>query len=157
MAANETVSWHDNLIYALHLDAGDAAAGDWYCNLVLDIDHIVEWVCGADGGTKFRVAPATLTFKAVSNLRIALDCDAGAYPRSLHELSIDAITRAPAPPEKQFGQGPYWCWAVTLNDPRGGEIAFGASDYSLVLRAEPVLCDEQRLPARTRARFIATE
>ena len=39
----ERLSWHDNHIYGLHLSLGDPARDDWRSDLVLDIDHIVEW------------------------------------------------------------------------------------------------------------------
>jgi hypothetical protein len=56
------LSWHDNALYGLRLDLGDPSRGDWHADLVLDIDHIVEWLCGVDRQMRFRVAPATLTF-----------------------------------------------------------------------------------------------
>ena len=52
-AVDET-SWHDNLVFALLFTAGDVAKGDWRSDLVLDIDHICEWICGIDGGARFR-------------------------------------------------------------------------------------------------------
>jgi hypothetical protein len=62
-------SWHDDALYGMRLDIGDVARGDWLSDLVLDIDHIVEWLCGADGQCRFRVAPATLAFHRVTDLR----------------------------------------------------------------------------------------
>jgi len=88
--------WHDDTIYALHLDAPDPDRNVWRSDLVLDIDHIVEWVCGADGGVKFRVAPATSIFHDVTDLRIAIDFGKGALRGALNELSIDSVVRAPA-------------------------------------------------------------
>src|SRR5882672_8829568 len=85
--------WHDDLIYALHLRAPDPAHSDWRSELVLDIDHVVEWVCGADGRMRFRVAPASLVFHDVTDLRIALDFAGGVPRRSLNELSIAAISK----------------------------------------------------------------
>ncbi len=58
----DRLSWHDNTIYGFRFDIGDSFQGDWHADLVLDIDHIVEWICATDGGARFRVAPATLTF-----------------------------------------------------------------------------------------------
>ena len=69
----DEASGHDNLVYALLFNVGDVAKGDWRSELVLDIDHTVEWICGTDGGVRFRVAPATLTFHDVTDLRVSFD------------------------------------------------------------------------------------
>jgi hypothetical protein len=65
----EDRSWHDDALYGMRRDIGNVARGDWRSDLVLDIDHIVEWLCGADEQCRFRVAPATLTFHHVTDLR----------------------------------------------------------------------------------------
>jgi hypothetical protein len=101
--ANDATSFHDNLIYAFHVRAPDSGNGDWASELVLDIDHIVEWVCGADGGMKLRVAPATLTFHEVTDLSIRVDYGRGEYATALNEMSIAAIERGPV--EREGGAG----------------------------------------------------
>ncbi len=54
----ETLSWHDNIVYGLRFDVGDIGRDDWRSELILDIDHIVEWICGTGGGgAQFHVAP----------------------------------------------------------------------------------------------------
>ena len=52
----DRLSWHDCHIWGIELRAGDPDDGDWTSDLVLDIDFIVEWICGAGGGGQFRVA-----------------------------------------------------------------------------------------------------
>ena len=37
----DRLSWHDNRVYGIYL-----FSEKWECHLVLDIDHIVEWICG---------------------------------------------------------------------------------------------------------------
>ncbi len=147
----EDLSWHDNLVYGLRLDVGDPDRGTWHSNLVLDIDHIVEWVCGGERGVRFRVAPATLTFHDATDLRIAVDLGGRGGQIALNELSIAGITRAPVADQKICLDRPYYRWRIALNLPEGGEIAFGASGFTQVLRAAPVLLDEQRLAAADRA------
>jgi hypothetical protein len=88
----DALTWHDNALYGLRLDVGDCTRGDWHADLVLDIDHIVEWLCGTDRQVRFRVAPATLTFHDVTDLRIAIDCGDSGGQIALHPLSIAAIT-----------------------------------------------------------------
>jgi hypothetical protein len=151
---HDDLRWHDNIIYALHLDAADPDRGVWRSDLVLDIDHIVEWICGTDGSYKFRVAPATLVFHDVADLRIAIDFGKSDFRGPLNELSIHAIARVPAPAQGTAGPFPYFLWRIELNLPQGGEIAFGASSFTQALRAEPDLRDEQRLPASARQHLM---
>jgi hypothetical protein len=53
----ERLSWHDNVVYGLRLEIGDPERNDWRSNLVLDLDHIVEWVCDSAGGCRFASRP----------------------------------------------------------------------------------------------------
>ena len=139
----ETISWHDNVIYGLRFDVGDAARGDWRSDLVLDIDHIVEWVRG-ENGIRFRVAPATLTFHDATDLRIGVDFGDSGGQTTMNELSIADITRVPIADRKITLDRPYYRWRIELNWPRDGEISFGASGLTQELRAAPELLDEQR-------------
>ena len=143
-------SWHDNALYGVRLDVGDSARGDWHADLVLDIDRIVEWLCGADGQVRFRVAPATLTFHHVTDLRIAIDCGDSGGQVALHPLSIDRITREQIADKKICLDRPYHRWRIALNAPQGGAIVFGASGFTQILRADPVLLDQQQLPPADR-------
>jgi hypothetical protein len=143
----DAMSWHDNLIYGLHLEAPDPDSGNWQSNLLLDIDHIVEWVCGTDGDTKFLVAPATLAFHNVTGLRIDVDFCRGGRRECINEMSIASISKEPV--FDHGGTESYVCfgWRIELNLPAGSEIAFYASGYTQTLRAEPILLDQPRLPA----------
>jgi hypothetical protein len=127
----ERLTWHDCTIWGLELHPPDPDAGDWACDLVLDIDFIVEWLCdvGGRGCAQFRVAPATLRFHTVADLRIAITW--GGPGVLLHEAAIDRIERD---------------W------PPAGEIAFTASGFTQTLRAEPVVTGRQSLPRRGRSR-----
>ena len=148
----DRLSWHDNLIYGLRIDAPDPDCGDWRSDLVLDIDHIVEWLPQAAAGgnapageARFLVAPATLVFHGARDLRIRLDpVMAGA---GLNEWAIDRVTREPAGPASgAAGAPPLFRWRIALNLPAGGEIGFDATGFSQTLRADPVGVFEQRLP-----------
>ena len=139
------LSWHDNTVYGLRLEIGDPERGDWRSNLVLDIDHIVEWICGSAGSARFRVAPATLSFHHATDLRIAVDCGDSGGQVALHALCIDTVARERIVDQKICLDRPYYRWRIAFNWPRGGEIRFAASDFTLALRAEPVLQDQQQL------------
>ena len=136
--------WHDNHIYGLEFRVGDPEIGDWTCDLVLDIDHIVEWVRTPDG-IRFLVAPATLTFHSVTDPRIDIDWGSSGY-RVSHDLpSIDHIEREPVADQKVHLDRIYYAWRIVLNAPQGGEIGLGAVEFSQTLRQEPILCEQQRI------------
>ena len=69
----------------------------------------------------------------------------------MNEPSIDAITRQRIKDQKICLDRPYYRWRIAFNLPPGGEIGFGASGFSMELRADPVLTDEQRLSPADRA------
>ncbi len=144
------LSWHDDTLYGLRFDVGDSFKGDWHADLVLDIDHIVAWVRGEAGNVQFRVAPATLVFHGVTDLKIAIDWGDSGDRTMLHNVSIAGITREPVPDQEGYPVREHYRWQIALNWPEGGEIGFGAHGFTQTLRAEPVLLDEQWLPAGTR-------
>jgi hypothetical protein len=146
----DRLSWHDDTIYGLRLDTADPDRGLWRSDLVLDIDHIVEWVCGIDKRPKFRVAPATLVFHDVTDLSLAIDWGDTGHRTALHEMAIDGIARAPVANQQICLDRAYYRWTIALNWPKGGAIAFGASGFTQTLRAAPVLLDEQQLPVADR-------
>lgn len=145
------LSWHDNLIYAVRLQAAEPDAGTWHSNLILDIDHIVEWRCDAADGGRFRVAPATLIFHDVTDLRVAFDFGDSGFSQGLNLLSIARVWKEPAIAENAVGPYEYYSWRIELNLPKGGEIVFGASGYTQRLRAPPQLVSEPWLSASARA------
>jgi hypothetical protein len=156
-AAFERLSWHDNHVYGLYLSLGDVARGDWRSDLILDIDHIVEWVCGVDGRARFRVAPATLTFHHVTDLRLDVAWASTGFQVGLHPISIGTIERALVEDQKICFDRPYYAWRIEANWPQGGAISFGASGFTQVLRAEPVLMNEQWLSPLDRPPFVARD
>lgn len=141
----DDLCWHDNALYGLRVNVGDRERGDWRSDLVLDIDHIVAWLRDADAQIRFRVAPATLTFHDVTDLKIAIDCGDSGGQIALNALSIDAIARERLRDQRICLDRPYYRWRIALNLPQGGAITFGASGFTQILRAEPVVQDQQQL------------
>ena len=148
----ERLSWHDRHIWGIELRAGDPREGDWTSDLALDIDFIVDWLCGVGGGGQFRVAPATLVFHGVTDLKIKIDWGDSGFRVSLHEVSVDRIEREAVRDQKVHLDRPYYSWRIKLNWPESGEIAFGPVGFTQTLRAEAVLKDQQRLSLRERSR-----
>ena len=151
--------WHDNLVCGMRFRSPDPDRDDWRSELELDIDHIVEWIGpeGADKHFRFRVAPATLTFHDVTDLKVAINPGSNGGQWALNQPDIDFIERqrVPVADQKICLDRPYYRWRIALILPTGdGEIAFGASGYTQTLRAEPVLTDRQSLPAGSRANTL---
>jgi hypothetical protein len=88
----ERLSFHDCHVWGVDLRPGDPDTGDWTSDLALDLDYIVEWLCGVDGGAQFRVAPATLLFHGVTDPRIAIDWGDSGLQIALHPVSEQAKT-----------------------------------------------------------------
>lgn len=147
----ENLSWHDCHIWGLDFRSGDPGEDDWTSDLALDIDFIVEWICGVGGGGQFRVAPANLVFHGVTDPRIMIEWASQGFQSAIHPLSIDRIERERVQDQKVFLDRPYFRWTIRLNWPQGGEIQFGAVGFSQDLRAEPVLSENQHLTLRERA------
>jgi hypothetical protein len=130
----EEMSWHDNHVHGLRIIENNDGSGE----LVLDIDHIVEWVEGSDSAFRFRISPATLTFHHVMFLRISLDY---ATPTAAFTpFSISGIERRLEPRERYVAK----LWTIPINWP-AGELTFEARGFTQRSRREPVLYDGQCL------------
>ena len=128
----EQMSWHDNHVHGLAVREGNYGHGE----LDLDLDYIVEWVCPTGEPATFRLAPVTLTFREVSDLRIEIDyasVTAGMYPFSLAGIEREA-SRFPG----------RYRWRLVINWPTGS-ITFEAEGFSQVLRKAPIESREQCL------------
>lgn len=141
----ERLSFHDCHIWGLQFRAGDAERGEWVSELELDIDYILEWICGVDGGCRFRVAPAALVFEGATDLAMNVNWGDSGFRCALHQPSIDGIERERVPDQKIYLDRPYYSWKIRLNWPAGGVIAFGAAGFTLTTRGEGILTDRQRL------------
>lgn len=151
----ERLSWHDCHIWGIALHAGDPEDGDWTSDLALDIDFIVEWICGVAGGGQFRVAPASLVFHGVTDPRIDIDWGQSGHQAAVHPISIDRVERELVRNQKVYLDRPYYRWTLRLNWPMGSEITFGAFGFTQTLRAEPVLTERQCLSFEERSRLLA--
>jgi hypothetical protein len=133
------MSWHDNAVHGLEIRSGLHGSGE----LLLDIDYIVEWLCEADGSCQFRLAPATLAFQEVYELK--LDVDYAAATASVTPFSIAHIERQ----QHAIAGSPLWQWVIALSWPRGS-ITFQARGFRQSLRGSPVVKREQCLEANER-------
>ena len=150
----EHLSWHDCHIWGVNLRVGDPEDDDWTSDFVLDIDFIVDWLCGVSHNAQFRVAPATLSFHGVTDPRIAINWGDSGFRTAVHGISIDRIERERVRDQKIFFDRPYYSWRIKLNWPSAGEIALGAVGFTQTLLAEPVLTSKQHLSLKERNRLL---
>jgi hypothetical protein len=155
----ENLSWHDCTIWGLALKLDDPTEEDCTHDLVLDVDFIVEWVprerCDLQSGgacsLEFRVAPATLTFHGITDLRVQLQSPSSGFQLVPPPISIASITRERVQDQKVYLDRPYYRWTIDLHKSMtGGEISFGAFGFTQVLRAAPRLTKNQHLTLRER-------
>lgn len=135
----DDMSWHDNAVRAIRIVEGEYGAGQ----LQLDIDYILEWVRGDAGQILFKIAPATLEFREVTNLKIALDYEtptAGLTP-----FSLDRIERQLEQRERYNAV----LWKLVVNWPIGS-ITFEATGFRQYLRGPAVLSSAQSLGSQVR-------
>jgi hypothetical protein len=136
----EGMSWHDNPIYGVSFGTTDGVS-----DLVLDIDYIIEWICGTMGRASFRIAPATLVFHDVTDVEMHIDGMASGYQVGLIRPTVSHVRREHVAAQKVCLDRPYYVWTVELAVP-GGYFRFGASGFTQALRREPVLSSEQIYP-----------
>ncbi|TVT59987.1 MAG: hypothetical protein FHK82_03160 [Sedimenticola thiotaurini] len=128
------MSWHDVHVHGFRLVEGEHGAGE----LVLDIDYILEWLRDEES-FRFRIAPATLQFHQISNLRFYLDY---ATPTiGIVPFSLNAITRAPATYRTGYKT---FRWNLEINCPVG-ECSFECPGFTQTLRAPEQISNLQRL------------
>ena len=142
--------WHDCAIHSVRFVVGDPERDEWVSDLMLDIDFIVEWVCGTP--LQFRVAPATLTFHDVTDLHVSFPNRSSTGNVTIALPCINSVERAHVQDQKAFLDRNYYRWRMTVYSlGEEGEISFGASGFEQHLRADPVLIDNQSLSSIGRA------
>jgi len=136
----DEMSWHDNAVHGLRLIEGKYGCGD----IVLDLDHILEWLPSETGGFQFRIAPAELTFHDASSLRVSLDYAAASAtlsPFSIHQIRFE--------PMSYVGGAQGRRWTIEVNWPKG-EVTFEAPRFTQVLTGSATLSECQHLSAEQR-------
>ncbi|WP_433728434.1 hypothetical protein ACQP2Y_14935 [Actinoplanes sp. CA-051413] len=119
-AESEEVRWHDVRLHGFGFSPGTF-------ELLLDIDYILQWREPPAGEEyyEFVVAPATLVFHSVADVRIDLQSYTG-------EVSIDTVQREDAQPTPA-GVTDY-AWLLNTHE---GTIRFRAAGFQVHLRQDP--------------------
>lgn len=136
----DEMSWHDNHIHALRIVEVADGAGD----LILDVDHIVEWI-KTGPNFNFRIVPVTLTFHEVMFLRMSLDYSTPTA--AFVPFMIRGIERRAEKRERYVAQ----LWKIDISWPNG-EITFEARGFTQRANCGPVLSQGQCLSPEERDR-----
>lgn len=139
-------SFHDDSIYGLRLVSAEPERDDWRSELVLDIDHILEWQKQDDGRFRFVVVQADLCFENVSDLKVSFACPGF----SLNPLPILAIERSDKLSKNPNSALEDYEWTIRLADRADGRLTFRASGFRLDQVGTPGEYDEQTIPQHLR-------
>ena len=128
----DQMGWHDNKIYAITFNVNNS-------EISLDIDYILQWINPEKGETdfKFKVAPSTLVFRNIYNLKIDFPI--------LDNLFIEDIYRNnPSKPKnaKHIKEQIEYEWTIETG---GGDLIFNSVGFKQVLRKSPILINKQNI------------
>lgn len=125
----EQMGWSETSVHAI-------AAIPENFELLFDIDYIIQWVYPVppDKYFTFWVAPATLVFSNVWNVKSHLESESGEF--SLQNL--DRLDEQTTPNGKMTD----WLWKLSGD---GGSMSFRATSYKQYFRKQPVLTQFQKL------------
>jgi hypothetical protein len=126
-------AWHDRAVWGLEWRTGSGGAGDWTSDLEVRFDSIVE-VRREDDVGHYRVAPAKLVFRDVTDLRIDIDTGRFGHRRILQLPMIHTIEREETGDRHPT---PYYRWRIRFEMEPTGEINFGASGFTEMLLGKP--------------------
>jgi len=136
----DIMGWHDANIYGMIIEKGEE---QWQANLIFDIDYIFEWVHPVHPQKYFSfwIAPCTLIFKEVYELRIDIDQQGNSLELfdfhnisllSKNELENDIIV---------------YEWLLELHI---GEIQFKSLGFEQIVRMVPIYTNGQVLSLEER-------
>ncbi|HEY4309510.1 MAG TPA: hypothetical protein VGN12_08670 [Pirellulales bacterium] len=149
----DELSWHDCSVWRFELRVGDSAEEDWTADLLLDLDFIADGFYGTDGTVQYAMAPATLSFQGVTDLKMTLDFGDSGFQTAIHAFSVDRIEREPVRDQKVYLDRTYYRWTIFGNWPQSGDLSFGAVGFTLKLACEPITKPTYTLSLQERARL----
>ncbi len=136
----DDMGWHDANIYGMIIERGKEP---WQGNLIFDIDYIFEWIHPVPPQEYFSfwVAPCTLIFKDVYELRMNIDQQGNSL--DLFDFHNIALLKE----EKLDNNIVLYEWLLELHI---GEIQFKSLGFDQIVRKAPVYTNEQVLSLEER-------
>ena len=131
----EEFNWHDNAIHGFRIIEGEDSS-----QLVLDIDHIVEWLSPSENAFSFKVAAADLIFHEVTDLVVSVnykECMAAVQLMQIHEIKRE---------EMVYSSGSTgFSWKIEISWPTNSYITFNAVGFTQVNKMQPITTGAQYL------------
>jgi hypothetical protein len=122
------MGWHDAVLYSMSFPQAD-------CVVRFDIDYIFKWHWGREAVSGWDVAPCTLEFNNVSDLKVSLKW------QMQGDTSIQDITRKNSQPSPN-GKFMVWDYRIELDV---GDISFSATGFTQAVRRPPIFSTSQSL------------
>lgn len=128
------MGWHDAVIYSMSFPQANYA-------IRFDIDYIFKWHWEREAVRGWDVAPCTLEFNNVSDLRVSLNW------QTRGDTSIQDITRKNSRLSPN-GKIMLWDYQIELDV---GDLSFTATGYTQTVRKPPIFSPSQALGERGQA------
>uniref|UniRef100_UPI0031011587 hypothetical protein n=1 Tax=Neorhizobium sp. EC2-8 TaxID=3129230 RepID=UPI0031011587 len=125
------MGWHDAVLYSMSFSQANYA-------IRFDIDYIFKWHWEREAVRGWDVAPCTLEFNNVSNLRVSLDWQIQG------DTSIQDITRTNSRLSPN-GKIMLWDYQIELDV---GDLRFTATGFTQTVRMPPIFSTSQALDQR---------
>lgn len=134
----DTMGWHDSAVH------GVSFLPDQF-ELAFDIDYIFQWVDRAADETYFNfwVAPATLVFKSVYDVRFDFELD---FAEGLEISDIKRTDNRPVNSDNPLA-GQDWRWNIETHQ---GDITLRATSYEQFIRLLPSFGRQQTVESARR-------
>lgn len=122
-----SMGWHDATLWSISANPADF-------EFLLDLDYIFKWVSPKEGETydKFWVAPVTMVFENVSNVKINFDSNQGA-------IEIADLRRENPRPTPN-GKATQYTFRFECQE---GELSLSATGFKMFVRKNPELLKGQ--------------
>lgn len=136
----DNMNWHDANIYGMIIEKQEGLENG---SLIFDIDYIFEWVhhIAPLEPFTFWVAPCTLIFKEVYELRIDVDQQGNTFEL----FDFDSITMSS---KKELDNGcTVYEWLLGLHI---GEMQFKSLGFNQIVRKAPIYTNSQVLSLEER-------
>lgn len=119
---------HDAVLYSMSFPQAD-------CVVRFDIDYIFKWHWDSGAATGWDIAPCTLEFNGISNLKLSLDW------QMQGDTSIQNIARnnCRLSPNGKFT---VWDYQIELDI---GDLSFTSTGFTQALRSRPIFSASQSL------------
>lgn len=137
----EKMSFHDVQIYGI---SKYDTTGEGFVDLLFDIDMIFKWINPVKPKKSFEfwIAPCTLVFKYLSNLKVAIS-ENYATNTGFEINNLVIVDK-----KNIYGDVVNYSWKIDFHN--NGVIEFNSNNFQCYVRRKPLLCKVQSYPYNKR-------